>query len=110
MAQGLDRIILVSIRGPDTRNEFDEHVPGVKVVYRRWATRMDLDLKDIEEEAGTFSEARRDWVVRWFRELAESVPDLVSISEGEFNFNCTNIVEIAERRRRFLKVQGVAVE
>ena len=111
MPQGLDRVILISIESPGHRDENDEWVPGAPAVFRRWATRLDVSTADVEEEAGVYTAARRSWIVRWFRELAETLPNFVSVFEGSIRFNCTGVVEVfPERRRRFLKVEGVAVE
>ena len=106
---GLDRIVTVSIQTPGMRNEVGRYVPGQTVENRVWATRKDKSLADIDESGGSRSIAEREYQVRWRADLAETIPENITVTDAGQQFNIVNIRETSdERRRRFMTLEVTA--
>lgn len=102
----LDRLITIAIEGPGSRNDYGEFVPGTPHTRRTWATRTDLDLEKTIAEGGTRTEGRRNWRVRWYAELAGALPDTVTVTdELDRVWQVVGVVEVENRRRRFLDIE-----
>ena len=112
----LDRRLTVTYEGPGGyRNTQQEYVPGPTITRGIWATRRDLSSQDVIDVGGSRTEVRRDWQIRWDKQISEIREDglLVSlkvIDKGK-SFNVENVIEESGRdgdfRRRWLRIQGV---
>ena len=108
----VDRIVTVSVVSPGMRDQHGEFVPGATAKHRVWATRFDQDLEDLNDEGGARTTGRRDWRVRWRRDIAD-ITDLstIEVQDGAQTWDVTNLVEDMGRfgdvRRRWLRIQGV---
>ena len=85
-------------------------VPGATMEHSIWATRMDKTLDNIVESGGSRSIAERSYLVRWRGDLATAVPETVTVTDKGQAFNVANIVEVEERRRRFMTLEVTAEE
>ena len=108
----IDRRITIKIQEEAQRNRYGELEPGVTNYYPVWAGRFDKTLEDIAGEAGIRSEIRRNWRVRWFRELA-MITDLerVTVEDEGLEFDVENVIEETGKdgrtRHRWMTVEGV---
>ena len=105
----LDRLITIAIERPGSRNDYGEFVPGTPHTRRAWATRKDVDLEKTIAEGGTRTEGRRNWRVRWYAELAQALPDAVTVSdEHAREWAVVGLVEVENQRRRFIDLEAEA--
>ena len=109
-----DRIVTVNVNSPAGYNDDGDFLPGALLVaIRTWATRLDQSAKDLHEEGGARDEVRRDWIIRWDGRIAGASTLDLAVVDGSDTFTINNMVEetrtrnAADRRRRFLKLQGV---
>ena len=117
----LDRVIVVRLIAPGTRNEVGRWVPGPATDHRVWATRVSGPaIRELEPE-GTRGERETRWIVRWFAAIAERDPGAEPVevlAEGTRSI-VTEIEEVDGRavmagevrtlraRRRWLRLTGV---
>ena len=109
----MDRRITIRITTPPDA-EFDpvagEYADGEPTVadHDVWAERRDVDAETRRVEVGTFDfvSARRDYKVRWFRELATAPFKHVNVIEGAECLSVVNVISPGDQRRRFLVVQA----
>ena len=105
MSQGLDRVITLGIETAGYRDDNGRWVPGETLEHSIWATRTDKSLSDIDESGGSRSIAERSYLVRWRADLAAAVPETITVTDNGQTFNVANIVEVQERRRRFMTLE-----
>ena len=104
----LDRRITVTIAttGFNKYGEPETMTTSIPV----WATRMDGDVEDVEQEGGVRNEIRRDYRIRWRADVAAAFVSDVAVQDGALRFNALRVSEQTDQgrtRRRWLLIQGV---
>ena len=76
-----------------------------------WAGVADLSAFDVEQEGGVFDERLRRWDIRYRADFAAFTISELSVIDSDETFNVQNLVRQPDRgeRRRFMKIEGVAV-
>ena len=102
----LDRRITVHI---EALGEYVDGVyqPGEVTDYGVWAQRTSAGAADVATEGGIFVSEAATFLVRWFRELALTPPNRVSITDElglEWN---VDVISESNQRRRFLGIQAL---
>ena len=93
-----------------TLNDYGEAETRIVATLPLWATRMDGDVADTEEEGGSRDETRRDYRIRWRADIAGAFVGEVSVQDGALTFNVLRVREETDRgrtRKRWLTIQGV---
>lgn len=107
----LDRLIRIDI-DKGMRDQDGTFQSDWQELARVWATRRDLDARDVLEEGGQRTEIRRDWRIRWRNDLAGSNIERVRVFDIESGhlFNVERLIEETFRgnaRQRWLRIQAV---
>lgn len=113
----MDRIVTVRITTPPDSDydpvagSYPDAEPAV-AEYERWAERRDVAAETRRVELGGFdyASARRDYMVRWFEELATAPLKHVTVIESGQELAVVNVIEPNESRRRFLVIQCRSLE
>ena len=110
MAQGLDRLLLIQFF--DVAFDYANVASLVPLEsYRVWGTRDDLTKEQAVAEGGVSTVTRRNYTVRWFRQLADAVFPLVAVTaEDGAVLRIVGIVELTRdgrQRHRFITIEAV---
>ena len=109
-----DRLITVNVDTGGTRNEHGEYTPGY-TSYRTWASKYDLTLEDVTDQAGTRDVITRRWRCRFDSRIYDGQLALMQVVDEGRTFNVTQVREVtrqgrgrADLRRRYLDVTGAS--
>ena len=106
----MDRVIVVNVVSSGF-NEYGEQ-EDTKTPYRCWARQFDLDRERQALEGSIRDTGRRDWEIRWIKEIAGQAATGLEVVDDGVTWTVLSFFELTRNgsrpdlRRRMMRIEG----